>query len=244
MYRLLRGRGLPHIKLRGDVTVTTSPVLDSPKTPRVWRLPGVYRPQEDSFLLARALHDAGGAQDAKVLDFCTGSGFLAIAAARAGAGAVTALDISRRAVLTARANALSRRLPISVVRGSLDVAVEHGPFDVVLSNPPYVPVDGEVEDPRWDAGPDGRSVLDPLCDSLPTLLSPNGFALLVHSEFTGVDETLERVQAAGLAGSGVARERIPFGPVLQRRLSYLQEAELARRNVDSEEVVVIRAARV
>ncbi len=210
----------------------------------MWRLPGVYRPQEDSFLLARALRDAGGAQDAKVLDFCTGSGFLAIAAARAGAGAVTALDISRRAVLTARANALSRRLPISVLRGSLDVAVEHGPFDVVLSNPPYVPDNGQSnEDPRWDAGPDGRSVLDPLCDSLPQLLSPRGFALLVHSEFTGVDETLERVRAAGLSGSVVARERIPFGPVLQRRLSYLQEVELAQQGIDTEEVVVIRAGR-
>ena len=122
--------------------------------------------------------------------------------------------------------------------------MEHGPFDVVLSNPPYVPVDGEGKDPRWDAGPDGRSVLDPLCDSLPTLLSPDGFALLVHSEFTGVEETLERVQAAGLAGSVVARERIPFGPGPQRRLSYLQEVELAERGVDSEEVVVIRAARI
>lgn len=210
----------------------------------MWRLPGVYRPQEDSFLLARALRDAGGAQDAKVLDFCTGSGFLAITAARAGAGAVTALDISRRAVLTARANALSRRLPISVLRGSLDVAVEHGPFDVVLSNPPYVPDDGRgSEDPRWDAGPDGRSVLDPLCDSLPRLLSPRGFALLVHSEFTGVDETLERVRAAGLSGSVVARERIPFGRVLQSRLSYLQEVELAQQGIDTEEVVVIRAGR-
>lgn len=232
------------MELRGDASVTTSPVLDRPNKPRVWRLPGVYRPQEDSFLLARALHDAGGAHDAKVLDFCTGSGFLAITAAKAGAGAVTALDISRRAVLTARANALSRRLPISVLRGSLDVAVEHGPFDVVLSNPPYVPVDGEGKDPRWDAGPDGRSVLDPLCDSLPTLLSPDGFALLVHSEFTGVEETLERVHAAGLAGSVVARERIPFGPVLQSRLSYLQEVELAQSGADSEEVVVIRAARI
>ena len=41
----------------------------------------VYRPQEDSYLLAGALADAGGTKGAKVLDFCTGTGFLAVNAA-------------------------------------------------------------------------------------------------------------------------------------------------------------------
>ncbi|MEE2033088.1 HemK2/MTQ2 family protein methyltransferase [Rhodococcus chondri] len=223
--------------------MTVSPALDRSNHPRVWRLPGVYRPQEDSFLLAAALQDAGGTRNAKVLDFCTGSGFLAVTAARSGAASVTALDIAPRAVLTARLNARSRRLPINVLRGDLDVAAQHGPFDVVLSNPPYVPHDGECIDPRWDAGPDGRCVLDPLCDGLPNLLSPGGFALLVHSEFTGVGETLARLRAAGLGASVVARDRIPFGPVLHSRAQYLQQARLIEQGEATEEVVVIRADR-
>ncbi len=40
--------------------MTAPPMLVSTKKARVWRMPGVYRPQEDSFLLAQALREAGG----------------------------------------------------------------------------------------------------------------------------------------------------------------------------------------
>ena len=223
--------------------MTASLALDGSDLPRVWRLPGVYRPQEDSYLLASALADAGGTAGARVLDFCTGSGFLAVNAALLGADSVTAFDIAPRAVLTARVNAWSRRLPIRARRGGLDAALQHGPFDVVLSNPPYVPCEGENLDPRWDAGADGRCVLDPLCDSLPSLLAPGGFALIVHSEFTGVDATLGRLRDADLKASVVARSRIPFGPVLRSRAGYLYSSQLAEPGTATEEVVVVRADR-
>lgn len=223
--------------------MTAPPMLLRTKNARVWRMPGVYRPQEDSFLLAQALREAGGARDARVLDFCTGTGFLAVTAAQLGAASVTAVDIATRAVLTARFNARRRGLPVRVLRGGLDAAARTGPFDVVLSNPPYVPHGGGRADPRWDAGPDGRSVLDPLCDELSNLLSVKGFALVVHSGFSGVDETLGRLRGGGLKAAVVARQRIPFGPVLQSRVGYLQHAQLADRDTTNEEVVVIRADR-
>lgn len=223
--------------------MTASLVLDGSDSPRVWRLPGVYRPQEDSYLLAGALADAGGTKGAKVLDFCTGTGFLAVNAAMLGASSVTAFDINPRAVFSARVNAWSRRLPIRARQGGLDEALRHGPFDIVLSNPPYVPCDGENRDPRWDAGADGRCVLDPLCDSLPTLLTPGGFALIVHSEFTGVEATLSRLREADLKASVVARSRIPFGPVLRNRTNYLYSSQLAEPGALTEEVVVVRADR-
>jgi release factor glutamine methyltransferase len=70
----------------------------------VWLLrpPGVYRPQADTWLLAQALHDATIPYGARVLDLCTGTGALAVTAARAGAAHVTAVDISRRAAMAAR----------------------------------------------------------------------------------------------------------------------------------------------
>ncbi len=214
-----------------------------PAPRRVWRLPGVYRPQEDSHLLAGALDRAAAPPGAKVLDFCTGTGFIAVSAAMSGAGSVTALDIAPRAVLAARINARSRQLPIRVLRGGLDEADRHGPFDVVLSNPPYVPHAAGDGDARWDAGADGRAVLDPLCRSLPNLLSPGGFALVVHSEFSGVDETLVRLRDGGLKASVVARRRIPFGPVMRSRAGYLRARCELPAGVDTEEVVVIRADR-
>lgn len=221
------------------------------RTDLLWRMPGVYRPQEDSRLLAHAYGCAGPPPDAKVLDFCTGTGILAVTAAEAGAKSVTALDIAPSAVLTARLNAWSRRLPIRALRGGLGVARELAPFDVVVSNPPYVPAPSGARDPRWDAGPDGRAVVDPLCREIPNLLQPGGFALIVHSEFTGVGTTLDMLREGGVKATVVARERIPFGPVMRGRTDYLT----ARRTDspagtfdtiaedETEEVVVIRADR-
>lgn len=80
------------------------------------RSPGVYRPQSDTWLLIQALNDAGIPGGARVLDMCTGTGALAIAAAVVGAGHVTALDISLRATLAARFNARVRGLPVRVER--------------------------------------------------------------------------------------------------------------------------------
>ncbi|OLT21726.1 hypothetical protein BJF79_46660 [Actinomadura sp. CNU-125] len=60
------------------------------------RPPGVYRPQADTALLADVLRRAGVAAGARVLDVGTGTGAVAVAAARCGAREVVAVE-SRRA---------------------------------------------------------------------------------------------------------------------------------------------------
>ena len=45
----------------------------------------MFRPRSDTWLLAAALRDRPELRDGDVLDVCTGSGALAIAAARGGA---------------------------------------------------------------------------------------------------------------------------------------------------------------
>ena len=99
----------------------------------------VYPPQEDSLLLIDAMAEAGLAPGARVADLCTGSGVVAIAAASEGAAEVTAFDICPKAVQRTRQNALAAGVDVDVHRGSWARAVEFGPFDVVLANPPYVP---------------------------------------------------------------------------------------------------------
>jgi ribosomal protein L11 methyltransferase len=71
---------------------------------------------------------------AKVLDLGTGSGILAIAAAKLGAGSVLALDNDPLAVKAARANAQSNGVQtiVSVELGSLDKATDK--FDLLLVN--------------------------------------------------------------------------------------------------------------
>ena len=134
---------------------------------------GVYAPQDDSRLLVDAMERAGVVIGRTVLDLCTGTGVVALAAARLGAAAVMAWDICPRAVRCARANARSSGLDVDVRLGALTEAMTQGPYDVVVSNPPYVPTppdsEFEVTPPAagpawaWNAGANGRAVLDPLC---------------------------------------------------------------------------------
>lgn len=208
------------------------------------RAPGVYRPQEDSALLAEALLAAPPPEGGRVLDVGTGTGMLALLAARAGAGEVVALDVSRRALLTAWLNARLRLLPVRTRRGDAKGAQTLGRFDLVVANPPYVPWPGEGRRRRgWDAGPDGRAVLDPLCAAAPELLSPRGFVLLVQSALAGADRTEDRLRRFGLKTSVVARRRLPFGTVLRGRTGYLERSGLIEPGEREEELVVIRADR-
>ena len=68
---------------------------------------------------------------ASVLDYGCGSGVLAIAAKRLGAGIVTAVDIDPSALEAARSNAAANGADIAVVTTD---AVPPGPYDVILAN--------------------------------------------------------------------------------------------------------------
>ncbi|SFW84172.1 HemK2/MTQ2 family protein methyltransferase [Amycolatopsis australiensis] len=216
-----------------------------PPTPRLLRLPGVYRPQEDTALLAAAIEDLVVPPGARALDLCTGTGAQAITLARRGAETVLALDLSRRALASVRLNALTQRLRVRPRRGDLATALGEGPFDVVVANPPYVPSpEPAVRSTRgWDAGPDGRAVLDPLCAQADTLLRPGGTLLLVQSGLSDVDRSLTTLTARGLRAEVVRRARIPFGPVLSGRTAYLEAAGLIEPGQRMEELVVLRADR-
>ncbi|WP_199551489.1 HemK2/MTQ2 family protein methyltransferase [Streptomyces sp. N35] len=214
---------------------------------RALSLPGVYAPQADTALLAGALHEEPLRPGAQVLDLCTGSGALALTAARRGAD-VTAVDVSWRAVLTTRVNARWARLPIRVLRGDLLEPVAGHAFDLILSNPPYVPAP-DVRPPRrgparsWDAGNDGRLLLDRICQQAPAQLRPGGVLLLVHSALSNPESTLARLRAEGLNATVTDRRYTAFGPVLRARQSWLRSTGLLQGDTEKEELVIIRAER-
>ncbi|WP_459983539.1 methyltransferase, partial [Mycobacterium avium] len=107
--------------------------------PAVLPAHNVYQPQEDSRLLVDVMHGTGLIPGRRVLDLCTGSGFVAIAAAEMGCASVTAFDKCPHAVRCARENAALAGVDVDVREGSWLAAVDCAPFDVVVSNPPYVP---------------------------------------------------------------------------------------------------------
>ena len=71
-----------------------------------------------------------------VLDLGTGSGILALAAAKLGAGNVLAADTEEQAVAAARFNAAGNDAlgKVAIVHGSLEAASMFGSFDLVLAN--------------------------------------------------------------------------------------------------------------
>lgn len=70
----------------------------------------------------------------RILDVGTGSGVLAIAAARLGATEVVAVDVDPEAVSVAALNADRNQVVVDFRVGSLEVALEDGPFDIVVAN--------------------------------------------------------------------------------------------------------------
>jgi release factor glutamine methyltransferase len=179
-----------------------------------------------------------------VLDICAGSGMLAITAAKLGASRAVAIDVSRRAVMTARLNARLNGVRITALRGDLFAPVGDERFDVIVSNPPYVP--GELAavpsaglERAWEAGPRGRLFLDRICAGAHEHLKPGGVVLLVHSVMCSEDETLKALRSAGLEAEVVVREPGSLGPLMRQRAAWLRDRGLLGE-ADHEEVIIVR----
>ena len=214
---------------------------------------GVYAPQPDSHPLIEAMSVATEVAGRRVLDLCTGSGVVAIAAAQIGACSVTAFDISPHAISCARDNAATAGVSVDARLGSWTAAIASGPYDLVVSNPPYVPTGPDSDHEQipsavgparaWNAGRDGRLILDPLCDSAPQLLADRGTMLIVQSEFSGTERSLRRLRIGGLSAEVVLTQLIPFGPVLHARARWMESVGMLPVGRREEELVVIRAVK-
>lgn len=230
------------------MTALTGPSPVPRPDARLFRPPGVYRAQSDSAVLAGVIRHGGHASGRHVLDVGTGSGALALAAARSGAASVTAVDLSLRSVLATRVNCALRGARVTVRRGDLFAPVAGRRFDLIVANPPYVPAETD-ELPRhrsarcWDGGVDGRAVVDRICAAAADHLARDGVLLMVHSAVSGADATIERLAAAGMAASVLLRTSVPYGPVMRERAAMLERRGLVGPGESVEELVVVEAHR-
>ena len=213
---------------------------------RLLPLPGVFTPPSDARLLARHLARQTR-PDTKVLDLCTGSGYLAIAAALAGAREVTAVDVLPRAVIATRLNARLNGTRVNALLGDLFAPVRGRRFDVIVSNPPYVPSPHASLPTRgvsraWEAGRSGRQFVDRICAGAADHLTDGGVLLLVHSSVCGERATIKTLAREGLEATVLDRSRGPLGPILRARADWLRRNGLIGE-CDEEELLVIRAQR-
>ncbi|ACG71635.1 protein-(glutamine-N5) methyltransferase, release factor-specific [Anaeromyxobacter sp. K] len=152
----------------------------------------VLVPRPETELVLEAARDAlpeGGA----ALDLCTGSGALGVSLALERPGArVVATDLSADALAVAAENARALGAAVDLRQGDLWAPLREGErFDVIVSNPPYVPR-GELDtlprevrrEPRLalDGGPDGLSLLRRIVEGAPTRLVPGGTLVLEMHE--------------------------------------------------------------
>lgn len=214
---------------------------------RLLRLPGVLDPPSDTWLLAGQMLVEPVPEGGSILDLCTGTGVLAVLAAREHRADVVAVDISRRAVLTTRINARLNDVAVTAIRGDLFAPLDGRRFDLIVSNPPYLPAPNGSPGPHssaraWDAGPSGRHFVDRICREAPAHLRPGGALLLVHSSVCGERPTIRALEAAGLEAGVLRRQRGPLGPLLGARADWLRSRGLVSED-GYEDVLVIRGTR-
>ncbi|MDP3066670.1 MAG: methyltransferase [Methanobacteriaceae archaeon] len=184
--------------------------------------PQVYEPAEDSFLLAEnikvTLRD-------EVLEIGTGTGIIAIIAAR-GARNVVATDISPNAIECTTKNLITNRVfNVELREGDLFDPVEGEKFNLIIFNTPYLPTEeddaaADELNAAWDGGSDGRKVIDRFLDGLTEHLEQNGRVMLVQSSLSNVEKTLTRLEELGLQASVTAREKCFFEEIVLIKANY------------------------
>ncbi|MBB5047643.1 release factor glutamine methyltransferase [Rhodopseudomonas rhenobacensis] len=175
-------------------------------------LPGEPRPAEP--LPRLSLQRASGPQ--RIADLGTGSGAILLALLSEWPDAQgVATDISLDALRTARGNAA--RLGLADRAGFVAcnyASALQGPFDLIVSNPPYIrsadiaALDREVRehDPRraLDGGADGLDAYRTIAQQAAALLAPGG-ALIVEIGQGQDDEVAALMRSAGLTTDGAPK---------------------------------------
>ena len=182
-------------------------------------------PKFGSLLLARHLPLQ---PDDVVLDLGTGAGLIGVLAARRG-HRVVATDVVEAYAKCARANVLLNGVGdrVEVCVGDLFGPVADRTFDLIAANPPEMPT---PPDQAWDdslarmdnGGPDGWLLLDRIIQEGPAYLAPGGRLVFTLFGFLGVERALEKLRAAGLVPSVLARDEQPFPRIARERLEYIR----------------------
>ena len=129
-------------------------------------------------------------QDPRILDLCTGSGCIGLAVAqRVKDARVTLADVSKDALNIAKKNVNRHQLSARVSCVQADALAPApgflGKFDLIVSNPPYIPtvemaeLDGSVKDYEphlaLDGGKDGLDFYRSIVKNYSSALKPGGY---------------------------------------------------------------------
>jgi release factor glutamine methyltransferase len=179
--------------------------------------PGVFIPRPETEVVVGWAIDRLHAMDVAdplVVDLGTGSAAIALSIAQEVPRArVHAVEVDERALSWARRNVAAQEagarvtLHLAEVDGCLPEL--DGMVDLVVSNPPYVPLGATVRDPEvaeydppralW-AGPDGAQVVRAVERSAARLLRPDGWVVVEHGDEQGAVAPVWFPEARGWEG--------------------------------------------
>lgn len=170
----------------------------------------------------------------KILDLCTGSGCIAVSIAHFGKEKnvqVTAIDVSKSALLVAKENAIQNQVQVEWLRSDLFDRVS-GKYHMILSNPPYIPtkvlegLQPEVRDfePHLalDGQDDGYYFYREIAKEAGTYLLDGGYLLLEigHDQAVVVSGLLKE---SGFIDIEVKKDLTGFDRLIQCRKKAVEE---------------------
>jgi release factor glutamine methyltransferase len=184
----------------------------------------VPRP-ETEVVVERCLARVRGVDEPRVLDVGTGSGAIALAIADEHPGArVTAIDASEHALAVARANAARTGLEIELRRHDLFAGLPDGPWDLVVSNPPYVrenevaALEPEVRDWEPRAAVVGEDATERVATAARSTLRPGG-ALVLETPGGHAEEVAAMLRELGYVDVRVTDDLAGFSRVAEGAIS-------------------------
>lgn len=178
-----RSAGMPIAYIRGEKEFWSMTLFVSPDTL-------VPRP-ETEVLVSQALQRMPDGQSTAVLDLGTGSGAIALAIAREHPNCdIVATDISEPALAVARENANRHALAnIEFLLGDWTAPVAGRTFDLIVSNPPYVPsnhpdLERLSHEPEMalESGEDGLDAIRRISVEARSVIEEGGTLLIEHGD--------------------------------------------------------------
>ena len=179
----------------------------------------IPRPDTEA-LAAQAIEMARSYDEPRVLDLCAGSGCIGLAVASQAPNARVLLgELDEEAVKICRQNIrrndLSARVSVVRVDAKEKPSRQLGEFDVIVSNPPYIPTDdiGTLDtsvrdhEPRLalDGGADGLDFYRAICGKWRDALRPYG-KLLFEVGAGQADAVLRLMRASGFGDVQIAKD--------------------------------------
>lgn len=155
--------------------------------------------QETEIMVFNIINENKSRANLKVLDLCSGSGCIGLAIAKHLGAEVTCVDLSSDAIIVAKATANKNNIKVDFVKSDLFENVT-GTYDIIISNPPYIPsgdcndLEKEVRDYdpllALDGGEDGLDLIRRISEDAPNFLNDNG---LIYMEY-GIGQTEDIVK--------------------------------------------------